>query len=174
MQLNRVDAKSKSGVIGIQPRAVAALPRPALERWVTPQELEALRKSVLNGCLPAGFLNKLTGLATGDLAQRSVEQNCRLFAALLLASEHGPFREASAADRERLLRVLAYVYKEEDAIPDVQAGGFADDQSEVRAVTLELAELLHAFKAWRLRFQVPAMWDDVRGGLAANELCGHR
>jgi hypothetical protein len=37
-----------------------------------------------------------------------------------------------------------------------RAEGLTDDQQEVRAVLVELGGLLTAFKAWRLRHQVPA------------------
>jgi hypothetical protein len=99
-------------------------------------------------------------LTEGGLSHRFIEQNCRLFAALLLATEEGVFRDVSPAERERLMRVLAYVRKEDDAIPDYMPEGFTDDQEEVRAVLVELNGLLQTFKAWRLRHQVPAMWFD--------------
>ncbi len=57
-----------------------------------------------------------------------------------------------------MLRVLAYVPKDDDAVPDYKTGGLIDDQQEVRAATVELEALIQAFKAWRLRHQVPAMW----------------
>ncbi|MFO1513816.1 MAG: hypothetical protein U1F83_13015 [Verrucomicrobiota bacterium] len=59
------------------------------------------------------------------------EQNCRLFAALLLVAEENSFRDVKPVERERFLRVLAYVCKEEDAIPGPLDGGLADDQREV-------------------------------------------
>jgi hypothetical protein len=130
----------------------------ALLQWTTTHEVEALREALLRGCLPPDFHRKLRGLAAGDLSDRFIEQHCRLFAALLLATGEGTFREGSRAERERLLRVLAYVRKEHDAIPDCQPGGLKDDQREVRAATVELGRLLQAFKAWRLRHQVPGMW----------------
>ncbi len=130
----------------------------ALLQWITAHEVEALREALARGCLPPDFHRKLRGLAGGDLSSLFIEQNCRLFAALLLATEEGSFRAGSRAERERLLRVLAYVRKDQDAIPDYQPGGLKDDQQEVRAAMIELEELLQAFKAWRLRHQVPGMW----------------
>jgi hypothetical protein len=129
-------------------------------QWTTPDKLEALRESLGRGHLPPDFLRKLRELAAGSLSHRFIEQHCRLFATLLLAAEHGSFREGGPAERERLLRVLAYVREDNDAIPDGQVNGFADDQREVRAASLELADLLQELKAWRLRFQVPAMWHE--------------
>ena len=134
--------------------------RPALLQWITPHELEALRDALARGCLPPDFLGKLKRLADGDLSHHFIQQNCRLFAALLVATEHSSFREGSPAERERLLRVLAYVRKDDDAIPDYKPEGFADDQREIRSAAVELHALIQSFKAWRLRHQVPALWPD--------------
>jgi hypothetical protein len=135
-----------------------ALLQPSFLYLVSDHELRALRVALAQGALPTDFEAKLIRLAEGDLTQRFVEQNCRLFIALLLAVWEGSFKYACHADCERLLRVLAYVRKEDDAIPDYKPGGFADDQQEVRATTQELHDLLASFKAWRLRHQVPRMW----------------
>ena len=81
-----------------------------------------------------------------------------MFGALLVATEDGSFREGSPAERERLLRVLAYVRKDDDAIPDYRPEGLTDDQREMRAATVELDGLIQAFNAWRLCHQVPIMW----------------
>jgi len=160
MEIYTVDTRAKVGASGVTSPVLTLVSRPALSQWITPHELEALREALARGCLPPDFLGKLRGLAAGSLSHRFIEQNCRLFAALLLAAEHGSFREGSRAERERLLRVLAYVRKHDDAIPDGLAEGFADDQREVRAASVELNDLLQAFKMWRLRFQVPAMWSE--------------
>ena len=135
--------------------------RPALLRWINDQELGELRETLAHGNLPADFLWKLKRLAGGALSHRFIEQNCRLFSALLLATEAGEFRDISVAERDRLLRALAYVRKEDDAQPDYAPEGFTDDQQEVRAVLVELGGLLTAFKAWRLRHQVPGMWHEA-------------
>jgi hypothetical protein len=71
---------------------------------------------------------------------------------------HGSYSQATPEVCERLLRVLAYVRKDDDSIPDYQAGGFVDDQQEVRKADTEYRSLLESFKAWRLRHQVPALW----------------
>jgi hypothetical protein len=137
-----------------RPRAL----RPSYLHVVTAHELHELRQVLARGMLPVDFEAKLIGLAQGDLLQRSVARNCRTFVALLSAVQEGSFREASPEDCDRLLRVLAYVRKEYDAIPDYKPNGFADDQEEVRILAGELGPLLKSFKAWRLRYQVPAMW----------------
>jgi hypothetical protein len=125
---------------------------------VTAHDVQGMRNALARGRLPPDFETKLAKLRDGSLIHRYVEQNSRLFFALLLAALETSFTEATPADRERLLRVLAYVRKDDDAIPDYQAGGFIDDQQEVRAAAVELRPLLQAFKAWRLRHQVPGMW----------------
>jgi hypothetical protein len=134
--------------------------RMALLDRLTVHDLEALREALVRGSLPQDFLIKLRVLAGGDISHRFIEQNCQLFAALLVAVEEGSFSSVTPAERERILRVLAYVRKEEDAVPDRLVGGFADDQREILAATVELSGLIQAFKAWRLRHQVPMMWPD--------------
>jgi uncharacterized membrane protein YkvA (DUF1232 family) len=125
---------------------------------ITAHDVQGLRNALVQGRLPVDLEAKLARLAGGSLSDRYVEQNSRLFFALLLAALQGSFIKATPSDRERLLRVLAYVRKDDDAIPDYLPGGFTDDQQEVRAVTTELNPLLQDFKIWRLRHQVPSMW----------------
>jgi hypothetical protein len=108
--------------------------------------------------LPPDLESKLLKLSAGTLLHRSIEQNCRLFIAILQAAYAGQFPEAGADDCARLLRVLAYVRKWDDEIPDYRPDGFVDDQEEVRAAANQLADLIRKFKAWRLRHQVPSMW----------------
>ena len=124
--------------------------------------MESLKEALRRGDLPVDFRWKLQRLAGGGLNHRFIEQNCRTITALLLAVEEGRFRDVSQAECERLLRLLAYVRKEDDAMPDYLPEGFSDDQHEVRAVTSELGNLLQTFKAWRLRHQVPGMWHNQR------------
>ena len=143
-----------------QVRSVAPMPmaQPGLLYLVTPHDVQGLRSALAQGRLPADLETKLARLAGGNLSERYVEQNCRLVVALLLAAQENSFTQATPADRERLLRVLAYVRKDDDAIPDYKPGGFLDDQQEVRAAATELKPLLLDFKVWRLRHQVPGMW----------------
>src|ERR1035437_8651057 len=122
---------------------------------VTAHDVQGVRSALAKGRLPPAFETELAKLGGGSLSDRYVEQNSRLFFALLLAAFETSFTQATPADRERLLRVLAYVRKDDDAIPDYQAGGFIDDQQQVRAAAMELRSLLQAFKVWRLRHQVP-------------------
>jgi hypothetical protein len=125
---------------------------------VKPHELQHLREALRGGFIPRDFAAKLRRLAGSNLVHHYIEQQCRLFTALLQAAYEGMFPGATPAQRERLLRVLAYVRKDEDAIDDNTAGGFLDDHQEVRAVCAEFRELLASFKAWRLRHQVPILW----------------
>ena len=138
--------------------APSPLVRSGLLHLVTPHDVQEVRSALAKGRLPPDFEAKLARLHEGDLIHRYVEQNSRLFFVLLLAALESLFTESTPAERERLLRVLAYVRKDDDAIPDYRSNGFLDDQQEVRAAAMELAPLLNAFKVWRLRHQVPAMW----------------
>ena len=125
---------------------------------VTTHDLQGLRSALAQGRAPADLEAKLARLAGGSLVECYVEHNSRVFLALLLATQANAFTKATPAERERLLRVLAYVRKDDDAIPDYRPDGFIDDQQEVRAATTELHSLLLDFKVWRLRHQVPGLW----------------
>jgi hypothetical protein len=140
------------------------VPQPGGLYLVSAHDVRGLEVELTRGNVPADFEAKLKRLAGDSLLHRSVEQNCRLFMALIQAAKEGSFRQASEAEKERLLRVLAYVRKDDDAIPDYKPGGFVDDQREVRAAAIALQSLLETFKSWRLRYQVPGMWG-IRDGV---------
>ena len=123
-----------------------------------PDEIEELRRALFKGALPTDFEVKLVRLAQDTLLHQAVEQNCRLFVALFLAIQEGSFADPHAVIQERLLRVLAYVRKEQDQVPDFKPGGFMDDLREVRAACTELSSVIQRFKEWKLRHQVPSMW----------------
>ena len=142
----------------VRPVAQTSMAPSGLLYLVTPHDVQGLCSALTQSRLPADLEAKLTSLASGGLCERYIEQNSRLFVALLLAALENSFTKATPADRERLLRVLAYVRKDDDAIPDYKPGGFIDDQQEVRAAATELKPLLLDFKVWRLRHQVPGMW----------------
>src|SRR3954466_8484600 len=91
--------------------------RPDFLHVVTAGELEELKQAIVRRSLPLDFETKLMRLAQGDLTHRFVERSCRLFAVLLLAVQDEMFG-ASKADCERLLRVLAYVRKDDDLVAD--------------------------------------------------------
>jgi hypothetical protein len=142
----------------VRPGAQLPVMQSGLLHLVTAHDVQGVRSALAKGKLPPDFEAKLAKLGEGSLVDRYVEQNSRLFFALLLAALESSFTEATPTERERLLRVLAYVRKDDDAIPDYQPGGFIDDQQQVRLAATELHPLLQAFKAWRLRHQVPGMW----------------
>jgi hypothetical protein len=131
---------------------------PGLLYLVTTHDVQSLRNALARGTAPTDLEAKLARLAGGSLGECYVEHNSRLFLALLLAAQANAFTIATPAQREQLLRVLAYVRKDDDAIPDYRPDGFSDDQQEVRAAATELHSLLLDFKVWRLRNQVPGMW----------------
>src|SRR6266487_1613364 len=105
---------------------------------VMPDEMKNLRQAISRRELPADFESKLAMLSGGDLTHRFVERTCRLFAALVLAAQDDRFAAASKADCERLLRVLAYVRKDDDVVADYKPSGFLDDQQEIRAAMTDL------------------------------------
>lgn len=158
--------------------------RPGHMQLVSTHEMEDLRDELARGNVPPDLEAKLRKLALSELGHRFIEQNCRTMIALLQAASDGSFKEADEQEFERLLRVLAYVRKDDDAIPDYRPDGFADDQQEVRAATTDLSRLLQTFKAWRLRHQVPAMWaprfaahpvpEPLRGWATAGRSLGYR
>lgn len=125
---------------------------------VTGEEVRALSEPLARGHVPADFEAKLNRLAQGTLLHRAIARNCRSFIALLQAVQDGSYTQLPPRVFERLLRVLAYVRKDDDNIPDYQPDGFVDDQQEVRKADTEYRSLLEQFKAWRLRNQVPALW----------------
>jgi len=131
---------------------------------VTAGEVQELRNALAGAMLPPDFRAKLAGLYGQDLTRHYVGSHSRLFVSLLLAAQNGAFPAVTLAERERLLKVLAYVRKENDAIADYEEHGFADDLEEVRAAAAELAPLLERFKRWRLQHQVPAMWLECAAG----------
>jgi hypothetical protein len=132
--------------------------RPSFLHLITSYDVEIMRHALRRATVPPDFLAKLGALAEGNLASSFIQQHCQTMLALLMAAQEGSFLNVSQSEQERLLRVLAYVRKDDDAIPDYSPNGFSDDQQEVRAVITEFAPLLGAFKEWRLRHQVPVLW----------------
>jgi len=155
---------------GIRVHAGSHLYRPGFLHLVTSHDLEALRNELQRGEAPLDFQAKLSRLSEGDLVHRYVAKHSADFVALLLAAQEGIFRKISTAEIDRILRVLAYVRKDDDAIPDYRSDGLIDDQQEVHAAVVELAPVLQAFKAWHLRHQVPAM----SAKLSMESILGHR
>src|SRR5712671_6726271 len=118
MEICTVGVSENAGAGRVHSPTRTLVTRPALLHWITLHDLQALRDALARGSLPPDFLRKLKRLKDGNLGHHFIEQNCRLFATLLAAAEEGSFREGGPAERERLLRVLVYVRKDDDAIPD--------------------------------------------------------
>src|ERR1043166_3809496 len=84
---------------------------------VSAHELQDLRQWLKRGAVPYDFEIKLRNLSRGALAHGSIERNCRTIVELLRGVYQGEYKGTSPASCERLLRALAYVRKDDDAIP---------------------------------------------------------
>jgi hypothetical protein len=157
MKTSAMDLHGNDPRLGIRPHLVMQV-YPGFLRLVTPYDLESLWKGLERGAVPLDFQAKLSRLSSGDLVHRYVAKHSADFIKLLVAAREGLFREINHTDLDRLLRVLAYVRKDDDAIPDYRSDGLIDDQQEVHAAVIELTPLLQTFKAWYLRHQVPRLW----------------
>jgi hypothetical protein len=166
MKTLAVDAVVDFSVSWVSPWQGPAALRASHLHLLTAGELESLRTDLDRGIVPADLETKLRRLAAGDLSHRFIEQNCRTMIALLRAVREGGFSAASERDCDRLLQVLAYVRRDDDAIPDYRPNGYLDDQQELRAALAELSPVLQRFKEWRLRHQVPGLWLSRAGGLS--------
>lgn len=60
--------------------------------------------------------------------------------------------------------MLAYVRKDDDAIPDTSPNGFVDDHDLMRMTCAELREVLENFKAWHLSRRVARLWSGSEAG----------
>lgn len=125
---------------------------------VSAGELQELRAELEEGRVPLDLQDKLAALVGRDALHHFIGHNGLLIASLLLAAEDGAFHGCTREELEYLLRVLAYVRKEDDAIPDHRTDGFADDHQEVRLAMQSLERVLREFKEWRLQHQVPRLW----------------
>jgi len=125
---------------------------------VSGPELESLRVALARGLMPFDLEQKLAALDGHDVVENDLRHKSLLFLALLEAVRAGAFHEVTPAQQERILRVLAYLRKDDDAIPDTQENGYLDDLAEVRSAFHDLEILLQHFKHWRLKHQVPSLW----------------
>jgi hypothetical protein len=132
--------------------------RPTALHLVGEPEVQTLRTALTFGVVPCDLQQKLAALHDEDLVEHGLRQKTLLFLALLAAVRDGEFRDVPPAQQQRLLRVVAYVRKDDDAIADTAQGGYTDDLAEARAAFCELADLLDRFTHWRLQHQVPALW----------------
>ena len=138
-------------------RPTWAPPASALH-MVMPAELEQLRTELLRGHVPRDLELKLQQLLDGGLMHQSLGHSCLWFLAVLQAAFDGAYRMATPEQIDFMLRVLAYVRKDDDAIHDLQPNGYTDDHQEARIASTRLQPLLLGFKQWRLRHVVPVLW----------------
>ena len=130
----------------------------ALE-MVTAEEMEALCDALHQDHLPPDLRAKMDRLRTNDPKEFYLKQQSLLLASLLMSSAALGFCSLRPQVCRRLLRMLAYVRKDDDAIPDTWPGGMADDHDLMRLTCTELREALETFKAWHLSQRVPLLWN---------------
>lgn len=152
----------------------ASVPKvtPAALNLVTPHELDTLRQALRSGTLPLDLCAKLDRLRADDPQEQHLKQRSALLIGLLTAVEAHEFCLVTPEDRERLLRKLAYVRKDDDAIPDSWPGGFADDWDLMRQVCGELKPVLDAYKGWHLVRRVPLLWQAARAAAPRPPVAG--
>jgi len=135
---------------------------------VSEKELASLCAALQQGRIPTDLQAKLERLRTEDPREFYLKQQSVLLSALLRSSAAKEFCLLRPQVCERLLRMLAYVRKDDDAIPDTWPGGFADDHDLMRLTCTELREALDTFKAWHLSRRVPLLWNNrVASGCCA-------
>ena len=135
---------------------------------VTHMEMEVLRSSLHQGQVPADLKAKLDRLRLDDPRELYLKQQALVLEWLLTSAAAQGFCRLGQREKERLVRMLAYVRKDDDAIPDTWPGGMVDDHDLMRVTCREFQEVLNKFKAWRLTHQVPALW---RGATATAGVC---
>lgn len=126
---------------------------------VTQAEMETLCDSLRQDHVPADLQAKLDRLRTNDPKELYLKQQSLLLASLLMSPAAQGFCTLRPNVCERLLRMLAYVRKDDDAIPDTWPDGMADDHDLMRLICTELRDALETFKAWHLSRRVPLMWN---------------
>ena len=126
---------------------------------VTEAEIKALNEALDQGHLPADLRAKLGGLRTDDPRELYLKRQSLLLGSLLMSPAAVAYCRLHPRVGERLLRMLAYVRKDDDVIPDTWSGGMADDHDLMRLTCRELREVLDTFKAWHLARRVPSLWN---------------
>ena len=121
--------------------------------------MEAFEDALKRGHLPGDFMDKLEQLQTDQHRDFYLKQQSLLIGRLLLAASAQDYAQVSPRDGERLLRMLAYVRKDDDMIPDSWPGGMTDDHDLMRLTCAEMSEVLRRFKAWHLSRRVPSLWE---------------
>jgi len=126
---------------------------------VTKAEMENLCDSLHQGHVPSDLQAKLERLRTDDPKEFYLKQQSLLLMSLLMSPAAQSYCTLRPNVCERLLRMVAYVRKDDDAIPDTWADGMADDHDLMRMTCTELRAALDTFKAWHLSRRVPLMWN---------------
>jgi hypothetical protein len=116
--------------------------------------------------VPADLRAKLERLRTDNPKEYYLKQQSLLLASLLMSPAAREFCLLRPNVCERLLRMLAHVRKDDDAIPDTWPGGMADDHDLMRLICTELREALDRFKAWHLSRRVPLLWSAREASVA--------
>jgi hypothetical protein len=132
---------------------------------VTKAEMETLCNALHQDHVPADLHAKLDRLRTDDPKEFYLRQQSLLLVSLLMSPAAREFCLLRPHDCERLLRMLAYVRKDDDAIPDTWPGGMADDHDLMRLTCTEFREALDTFKAWHLSRRVPLLWNSRAASL---------
>lgn len=127
---------------------------------VTQAEMDALGDSLGRGHMPADLVAKLGRLSVDDPRELYLKQQSLILGWLLTSPVAQAFCRVGPRESERLLRMLAYVRKDEDAIPDTWPGGMVDDHDLMRMACSEFRKVLDTFKAWHLSHRVPALWQE--------------
>jgi hypothetical protein len=125
---------------------------------VTGAELETLCDALHHEQIPPDLRAKLDRLRVDDPREYYLKQQSLLLASLLMSPAARGFCSLHPRDCERLLRMLAYVRKDDDAIPDTWPDGMTDDHDLMRLTCTELHEALNTFKSWHLLHRVPLLW----------------
>ena len=121
---------------------------------LTEGEVEDLRRNIAEGLTPTDLQRKLNGLSEVDLVQYDLQRKARIIVCLLAAIREGGFGPAPLECEEHLLHVVAYLRKDNDAIPDQgPEGGWVDDLAEMREAWAEHREIITRFNDWRLKQQ---------------------
>jgi hypothetical protein len=120
--------------------------------------MEALCHALRTGRAPADLQAKLARLSLEHPMDLYLRRQSELLISLLAAPEAAEFCRLQPDDCRRLLRMLAYVRKDDDAIPDTWAGGFVDDHDLMRMTCAQLRPALDAYKAWHLSRRVARLW----------------
>jgi hypothetical protein len=125
---------------------------------VTEAEVQVLGAALRRGHVPPDLVAKLGRLRTDDPKELYLQKQSLILEWLLMSPAAREGCRLGPREGDRLLRMLAYVRKDEDAIPDTWPGGMADDHDLMRLTCAEFREVLDAFKAWHLSRRVPTLW----------------